>query len=78
MAGLQYKTGFWESMVHNIEGNSVWSKLVPKPQFRKFGTCAWFCWRSSHILHALHDVLSGYLQHYKQIEYEYHILDFSG
>ena len=43
--------GFWEPMMQYIEGNSVWIKLVPKTQFRKFGTCAWFCWRTSQIVH---------------------------
>ena len=36
-------------MIHNIEGNFVWIKLVPKSQFWKIGTCAWFCWRTSHF-----------------------------
>ena len=34
-------------MIINIEGKSMWIKLVPKTQFKKFGTCAWFCWRTS-------------------------------
>ena len=30
IAGSQSKMGFWEPMMHNIEGNSVWIKLVQK------------------------------------------------
>ena len=40
MADSQSKIGFWEVMMHNIEGNSVWVKLVPKKKTHFFSNLA--------------------------------------